>query len=133
MYAGLCDQASSLNSGDCYVLVSDSNVWVWDGQGSSEDERKLAAHVAETILANGRPIKALVEGQEPEAWWAALGGKTAYANDKHLQSAPHEPRLFFVNGNSQNFTVEEVEHFSQDDLEQSGTFLLDLFEEVYVW
>ena len=125
--------AGSLNSGDCYVLLSGQSVWVWDGQGSSEDERALAASVAKTILAEGRPIKALTEGQEPEEWWTALGGKAPYANDKHLQSLPHESRLFQINGNSANFTVEEVENYSQDDLDQGSTFILDMFSEVYVW
>ena len=125
--------AGSLNSGDCFVLLTAGAAFTWSGAGSNADEQALAAKVSKEILAEGRPIVAVNEAQEPEEFWAALGGKAPYANDKHLQADPVEPRLFQVSGVTGNFTVEELCNFTQDDLAQDSTFILDTVAEVAVW
>lgn len=103
------------------------------GKGSNADEQSLASKVCRDILSGGRDISSVPEGSEPEAFWSALGGQAAYANDKHLQSLPAEPRLFQVSGVTGNFTVEELFQWSQDDLAQDATFILDTVAEVAVW
>ena len=73
------------------------------GKGSNSDEQSLASKVCRDILSGGRDISSVPEGSEPEAFWAALGGQAAYANDKHLQSLPAEPRLFQVRSPMRSF------------------------------
>jgi hypothetical protein len=87
-------------SGDCFVLLTPSTAFQWIGNGSNADERAVCERVAREVLAGDkRGVEVAVEGQEPEAFWAALtGGKGEYANEKHLQSLPAEPRLFQVSG-----------------------------------
>ncbi len=39
-------QASSLNTNDCFVLVSPQETYVWLGKGSTGDEREMAKILA---------------------------------------------------------------------------------------
>ena len=73
--------ATSLNSGDCFVLVCPSNVMVWNGSGATDGEKETAANIG-TILAGdflgvgGRALSTLEEGSESENFWSTLfGGK----------------------------------------------------------
>lgn len=38
--------AASLNTNDCFVLVSPGETYVWMGKGSTGDERETAKHLA---------------------------------------------------------------------------------------
>lgn len=132
----VASSAASLNSSDCFVLLTDSTVFNWAGQGSNQDERATASSLAQKVLApSGANVTDIQEGSEPEDFWTALGGKQSYANARQLRTAVVEPRLFQVTGvtASGNFVAEEVFTFSQDDLVQDGVFILDTVAEVYVW
>ncbi|NXD37111.1 VILI protein, partial [Copsychus sechellarum] len=126
-------RASSLNSNDVFVLKTPSCCYLWYGKGCSGDEREMAKTVADIISKMEKPVVA--EGQEPPEFWLALGGKSQYANSKRLQeetpSVP--PRLFECSNKTGNFLATEIIDFTQEDLEESDVYLLDTWDQVFLW
>jgi len=134
------EEAKHLNSGDCFVLLTPGTMYVWNGNASSEGERATATGVAE-LLKDNPPIKEgtvrdvvlVPEGEEPEPFWAAVGGKAEYASMSVGEVPPAEPRLFQCTNMTGVFTCEEVFDFDQADLIDDDVMLLDAFNTVYVW
>eukprot|EP00455_Lapot_gusevi_P028885 TRINITY_DN3093_c0_g1_i8.p1 TRINITY_DN3093_c0_g1~~TRINITY_DN3093_c0_g1_i8.p1 ORF type:complete len:438 (-),score=208.09 TRINITY_DN3093_c0_g1_i8:58-1371(-) len=124
--------ASSLNSGDTFVLLTEAHQYVWFGQHSNDEERQVARNVA-AVLKGNRASSEVTEGNEPAAFWDALGGRAEYTTYKNLEGEPKEPRLFHCSNATGRFKIEEVFNFTQDDLISDDIMILDLFTEVYVW
>ncbi|KAG8125259.1 hypothetical protein E2320_020587 [Naja naja] len=142
-------RASSLNSNDVFILKTQSCCYLWYGKGCSGDEREMAKSVSDLISRTEKVVVA--EGQEPAAFWIALGGKSQYANNKRrsFQAAPRvalsifrrlqeetvsvTPRLFECSNKTGKFLATELTNFTQDDLEQDDVFLLDAWDQVYFW
>ncbi|NWS03260.1 villin-1 [Motacilla alba alba] len=126
-------RASSLNSNDVFVLKTPSCCYLWYGKGCSGDEREMAKTVADIISKMEKPV--IAEGQEPPEFWLALGGKSQYASNKRLQeenpSVP--PRLFECSNKTGTFLATEIIDFTQDDLEESDVYLLDTWDQVFLW
>ncbi|NXR93946.1 VILI protein, partial [Hypocryptadius cinnamomeus] len=126
-------RASSLNSNDVFVLKTPSCCYLWYGKGCSGDEREMAKTVADIISKMEKPV--IAEGQEPPEFWLALGGKSQYASSKRLQeenpSVP--PRLFECSNKTGTFLATEIIDFTQDDLEESDVYLLDTWDQVFLW
>jgi hypothetical protein len=125
-------KATSLNSGDVFILNTPNQQYVWYGKGSNVDEKKTGKHIGD-IVKGPRKQTVVEEGKEPQDFWDKLGGKTQYADDDFLQDDPVEPRLFQMSNATGVFKVEEIFNFSQDDLTNDDVYLLDTFNEVYVW
>jgi hypothetical protein len=68
------------------------------------------------FLCPGKQPVLINEGEEPEPFWDALGGKQEYKLQKTLVPASREARLFQLLDNSGGITVAELRNFSQDDL-----------------
>ena len=66
--------ATRLNSGDCFVLVTDDRAVVWHGAGASDAEVESATAIG-NILNGKREVTDIKEGEEDDAFWAALGGQ----------------------------------------------------------
>lgn len=49
-------------------------------QGCSGDERMMATEMSDRLFRQYKEV--VMEGQEPNEFWAALGGKAPYASDK---------------------------------------------------
>lgn len=130
----VAEKAASLNSGDCFVLLTPKTLFVWEGRHSNAAERATAASVAKH-LQGARALTAVAEGAEPDEFWAALGGKGDYAAFREVQPSHLflEPRLFHCSNASGAFRVAEVFRFSQPDLCQDDVYLLDTGREVFVW
>lgn len=124
--------AFSLNSGDCYILLTSWTEYVWCGKGSSAEERQYGQSIAEVLRGSLR-VQIVEEGEEPEEFWDALGGKTDYPTSKEMQEGAREPRLFHGSNRTGAFMLEEIFNFNQDDLINEDVFLLDTFQEVYIW
>ncbi|KAL1248693.1 hypothetical protein QQF64_022011 [Cirrhinus molitorella] len=126
-------RASSLNTNDVFLLKTHQNVFLWYGKGCSGDEREMGKAVADLLSEQDKQI--VMEGQEPAAFWVALGGKAPYASDKRLEKevALHEPRLFECSNQTGRFLMTEVADFSQDDLDEDDVMLLDTWEEIFLW
>ncbi|XP_064608792.1 gelsolin, cytoplasmic-like [Liolophura sinensis] len=128
------DVAASLNSNDVFVVETDYDTFLWVGQGSSPEEATMATDMIGFLSPNRQPVL-VDEGNEPEDFWEALGGKGEYVTAKRLENTKTyvPPRLFQASNASGKFRVEEVVDFSQEDLCEDDVFLLDTFDEVYVW
>lgn len=124
--------AASLNSNDVFVLLTPAAMFVWQGKGSNADERKCGENIAK-VLQGKRKTVVVEEGKEPAEFWNGLGGKGEYASEGYLYEGAREPRLFQCSNASGQFVVEEIFNFSQDDLDQNDIFILDTYNEVYVW
>jgi villin 1/advillin len=123
---------ASLNSGDCFVLLTPNTQYVWLGDGSNHKERDCAKTVAESLKGN-RQVLMLKEGQEPVAFWGFIGGNGEYTKQKDMPDESHEPRLFWGSNKTGSFQLEEVFNFSQTDLTPDDVFILDTHNEVWVW
>lgn len=126
------EAASSLNAGDCFVLQTPTVVYFWKGQKALEVEAETAKIVAETLQST-RTFEALEEGAEPDAFWAALGGKGDYPQAKDVPATSLEPMLFQCSNSTGALTIDPVFDFSQADLTEEDVFLLDSFTTVFVW
>ena len=124
--------ASSLNSGDCFVLLTPPVMFVWLGTGANESERHTAQHVA-ARMQEKRRLQLVNEGTEPPPFWAALGGKGAYPNAKVLPDADREPMLFCASNATGALRFEPIFDFAQADLDHDDVFLLDTFTTIFVW
>lgn len=123
---------SSLNSGDVFVLRTSALMYIWHGKGSNAEERKCADNVAKLIQGK-RKVEKVDEGKEPQGFWEAIGGKGKYASDGYLYEGAREPRLFQCSNASGAFKIEELFNFSQEDLDINDVFLLDTYNELYLW
>jgi len=126
------EAASSLNSGDCFVLLTPSTLFVWQGSGANESEVETATKVAET-LKFARAFEHIVEGSEPDAFWSAIGGKGEYPQTKVALDVEREPMLFHCSNETGTFKIEPIYEFAQADLEEDDVHILDVYTSVFVW
>jgi hypothetical protein len=138
----VAEKAVSLNSGDCFVLETPEQLYLWYGKGCSGDEREFTNEIIRLIQfdsANTDPEK-VHEGTEPEEFWKALGtnakdGRAAYAHTvkEDDDEEEHEPRLFQCSDARGYFWAEEIHDFDQEDLIEEDVMLLDTHREVIIW
>ena len=127
------EKASSLFSGDCFILVTPKTVYCWQGNGANDDEKDTANGLCE-LLKDDRQIEIVAEGNETDDFWGFLGGKGEYAKvDTAGELEIAEARLFQCTNKTGVFDVEEIYNFCQDDLINDDVMLLDTFTAVYVW
>lgn len=126
-------RAASLNANDVFVLKTDTMCYLWCGKGCSGDEREMAKTVANIISTQDK--QTILEGQESDEFWVALGGKAPYSSDKRFQEAvvQYKPRLFECSNQTGRFIMTEVVDFAQSDLDEEDVMLLDTWEELFLW
>jgi len=131
----------SLNGGDCFMLETPKQLYLWFGKGCNGDEREFTNNMAGKIQWDcpADPEK-IMEGTEPAEFWACLGsnetdGRSAYQHSKQTfeDEVEHEARLFQCSDASGNFWAEEIFDFDQVDLIEEDVMLLDTHREVFVW
>jgi len=130
--AQVAEVTASLNSGDCFVLLTPATMYVWLGKNSNDLEKEHSLSVA-TLLQESRALETTPEGEEPAEFWTPLGGKGEYAEHGEEMAEVKDPRLFQCSNAHGFFKAEEVCNYSQDDLISDDVFILDCFVEVYVW
>jgi advillin len=66
--------AASLNSADCFVLVTPANVYSWKGNGATPDEHTVATNIASILAGNylGDPPPHFAFSHEPQVSEAEL-------------------------------------------------------------
>jgi Gelsolin repeat/Villin headpiece domain len=125
--------AASLNSGDCFVLLTPATMYVWQGQGANDSERATAHNIAK-LLQGSRALVDVNEGEEPAEFWEPIGGQGDYTKVKLLDDQqPREARMFHVSNVTGVMKAEEICDFTQDDLINDDVMLLDTYTEVFVW
>lgn len=73
-------KAENLNSTESFFVAQQGadHCWAWNGFGSSTGEKLFAARMSKILNCSSCDI--IDEGTEDDGFWAALGGKTEYAN-----------------------------------------------------
>ncbi|XP_044149208.1 adseverin [Bufo gargarizans] len=126
--------ASSLNSNDVFVLkLKNNSGYQWVGRGASGEEEKGAQYITNVLKCKTARIN---EGQEPDDFWSALGGRKSYQTSELLgsQQGDHPTRLFGCSNRSGRFVIEEVPgEFTQEDLAEDDVMLLDTWEQIFLW
>jgi hypothetical protein len=126
------EKATSLNSGDVFVLLNPSTEMIWYGKGASDTERATAKRIADKLVVNRNQVE-MNEGEETDEFWETLGGQTPYATSKVMEAGAKPPRLFQCSNVTGDFVVEEIFNFNQDDMTMDDVFLLDTFDQVWLW
>ncbi|KAL7860699.1 hypothetical protein AOLI_G00170480 [Acnodon oligacanthus] len=142
--------ARSLNSGDCFLLVTPSLCFLWTGQLSNGSERETASAMASLVVTQrdlgcqAAEVIHLDEGVNLEAeesaeFWKLLGGKTHYSgcsdDDEHYETAISESNCVYRLQGDRLVPHEQgwacIPHFSL--LDSSQILLFDFGSEVYLW
>ena len=127
------ESCSSLNSNDVFLLETPSVTYIWAGKESSDEEKEMSKKIIE-IVSPEREIVEIAEGEEPDEFWAGLGGKGDYGTTRELASRPLlEPRLFKLSNETGKFIVEEICNFIQEDLAEDDVMVLDSGDALYIW
>ncbi|KAG5010432.1 hypothetical protein JHK82_019079 [Glycine max] len=94
MQAIQVDQVStSLNSSYCYILQSKASIYTWIGILSSVRDHNLLDRMVELSNPTWLPVS-VREGNEPDIFWDALGGKAEYPKGKEIQGFIDDSHLF---------------------------------------
>lgn len=128
--------AASLNSNDVFLLLTQSEGYLWYGKGCSGDERELAKELAGRVAPRfAEDFEKIQECREPERFWQFLGGKGEYASGHYFeQEIPEYPaRLFLCSNATGRFEVEEIFNFTQEDVEDDDVMLLDTHDTCFIW
>ncbi|XP_050986409.1 supervillin isoform X9 [Labeo rohita] len=145
-------RVSSLNSGDCFLLVTPEHCFVWIGEFANVIERAKASELATFIQLNhdlgcrATQIETIEEGvnaQSPAAteFWKTLGGPASY----HPAGSPDEDEMFESAVVETNciFRLVDDKLLPDDDfwgkvprstlLGSKEVIVFDFGSEVYVW
>lgn len=128
--------ATSLNSNDAFILVTPRGSYVWFGKRATGDEREFAKAATGSISELAKRYEPVREGEEPQIFWDALGGKKEYVSVKDEKDDTMDvrpPRLFHCSNDKGYFYAEEVFDFTQDDLEEDDVMILDTFKTAFLW
>ncbi|XP_057713373.1 supervillin-like isoform X2 [Corythoichthys intestinalis] len=145
-------RASSLNSGDCFLLVTPEHCFVWIGEFSNVIERAKAMDLAQFIqtkkdlgcrASKVQTIEEGVQTQSPDSqeFWTILGGQSSYQS-----AGPPEEDDRFENAIVETnciFRLLDDKLMPDDDewgkvprcslLSSKEVVVLDFGSEVYVW
>ncbi|ODM95069.1 Gelsolin, cytoplasmic [Orchesella cincta] len=128
--------AASLDSDDVFVLDGPGVTYMWIGNGASEDEKAMGRNV-DKLVSPDRVATVVAEGSEPEEFWKLLGGKGPYNKEEYERDTPSlEATLFHcsINPPSTKLNVEEINNFTQDDLNEDDVMVLDTgADEIFIW
>ncbi|KAG9142016.1 hypothetical protein Leryth_009373 [Lithospermum erythrorhizon] len=127
------DQVSnSLNSSYCYILKTQKSTFTWLGRLSSARDHDLLHRMLDMINPSWQPTL-VREGNEPDEFFSALGGKAEYPTEKYFVGYREDPHLFICKSFEGDLKVKEIFNFSQDDLTTEDVFVLDCHHEIYIW
>lgn len=95
--------ASSLNSGDVFILAMSDDIIQWNGADANKKEKAKALEVTKAIKDDERGGKARIavcdEGEETDAFWKGVGGKGSIkpaVSDEEVANGKSEPKLYQV-------------------------------------
>ncbi|XP_054615893.1 supervillin [Dunckerocampus dactyliophorus] len=144
--------ANSLNSGDCFLLVTTENCVLWSGKSANEKERAKAAELASFIHSHkdlgcqATKVVHLEEGLNCDSsqatdFWNVLGGRTPSRGASSLE----DDELYERGAVESNCVYKLVENRlvpheqawasmpSMSLLESSQALVFDFGSEVYLW
>eukprot|EP00966_Prymnesium_polylepis_P251937 5824570-Prymnesium_polylepis.1 len=136
--------ADSLNEGDVFILDQGSTLVQWNGRESSKKERSKALQVCNTIKDDERggkcEVTVCLQGEEPEDFWQALGGRPAEigeatSDDDPKMAGKGAARLVRVSDESGTIELTEVSvgGLERSMLDTNDVFIVDLHTDIFVW
>ncbi|KAI6228390.1 Gelsolin-like protein 1 [Aphelenchoides besseyi] len=123
-----------LNSDDSFIIDAvNGGVFVWIGKGCTLAERKKAQiYGTEYIKQLKRPaftqVIRVLEGAEPERFTQFFTNWNA-----QLKNTSFRPKFFNVSNETGKLAIEQVENFTQEDLNPEDTTLVDAKNKIYIW
>jgi gelsolin len=140
--------ASSLNSGDIFILDKGLDLYQMNGKKSSAGERMKAGQLARAIddERKGQVRVHVAEQGDGDAdfwptFWATLGGEGPISDESGSDAeataeASKTKKLFRLSENNGKFDFTEVASggpFKKSQLDSNDVFILDQGQEVFVW
>ncbi|XP_078701607.1 uncharacterized protein LOC144927773 isoform X5 [Branchiostoma floridae x Branchiostoma belcheri] len=144
-------KAVSLNSGDCFILVTPNIVVNWIGEFANVIEKAKSAEIASVVQAKkdlGCKASTLINLEEPrkelhkaKPFWKALGGKTDYQDAGDVnEDEIYEMKVAATNCVYQvqdNKLVPYEDYWGKlpriDMLDSKQVLVFDFGSELYVW
>ncbi|KAJ0169439.1 hypothetical protein K1T71_015026 [Dendrolimus kikuchii] len=134
------ETANSLEDDDVYLLETKDGVVVWNGKESNAKEQEAAQEFVK-LIAGDKEITTMEQGEETDAFWEALGGQIDEKEDPSgwrlaVNRRVTTPKILTdvtvtVTGRVKFEDMDQ--EFSQQDLSDDGTYILDTGEELYLW
>lgn len=124
--------SSSLNSSYCYILQTEASFFTWIGSLSSTRDHDLLDRMLDVIGPAWQPMS-VREGNEPDAFWNALGGVAEHPREKLFNGYTEDPNLFTCAIIENDLKVKEIFDFTQDDLTTEDVLVLNCHNEIHVW
>lgn len=122
--------AAFLHSEGTFVVVAGGSTYIWLGKAT----RLFPSHeaVKSLILRVGHgPTVPIMEGEEEADFWKAIGGPGRYC--KKDRRSQWVPRLFEGYAQDGQLRMREIVNYSQADLSEQQSYLLDAYDKLYVW
>lgn len=88
------------------------------------------------LVSPGREAIVVKEGSEPGQFWKLLGGKGEYNKEEYVEETPSlQAKLFHcsITPPSTRLDIEEIHHFTQEDLNEDDVMVLDTGDEIFIW
>eukprot|EP01006_Ploeotia_vitrea_P060007 TRINITY_DN75139_c0_g1_i1.p1 TRINITY_DN75139_c0_g1~~TRINITY_DN75139_c0_g1_i1.p1 ORF type:complete len:374 (-),score=84.86 TRINITY_DN75139_c0_g1_i1:81-1151(-) len=128
--------ATSLNSGDVFILDQGKAIWQWHGTNSSPFEKNKARELSSQIAdENGGNVTVINQGEEPEEFWAGLGGQGDVQESEGsralLNEEPADKKVFCLSEEEDALNFAELE--GAETLASDNVFVVDVGDEVFVW
>ena len=135
--------ASSLNTGDVFILDTASKIFLFNGKDANRMEKMKGLEVASRIKdqeRGGRPELVFMD-EEPRCaeFWDALGGYTEITDPGPADDAVTHtaPKMFKISDASGSVTFEPVVlpdgKLKRDLLDTNDVFLVDVGSKVFIW
>ncbi|KAL8565218.1 hypothetical protein ACOMHN_001116 [Nucella lapillus] len=124
-----------LNSSAAFILLTPDRCLLWYGKMTGGSEREFSKTML-AFLDSSRTYsyELVTEGKEPDSFWEVLGPKGPY--EEHFQHTTlhrRTPRMTLCSGTDSDVTFQEIPDFAQEDLTESDIFILDVFDQVFLW
>eukprot|EP01117_Protostelium_nocturnum_P004986 TRINITY_DN1807_c0_g1_i2.p1 TRINITY_DN1807_c0_g1~~TRINITY_DN1807_c0_g1_i2.p1 ORF type:complete len:861 (-),score=194.07 TRINITY_DN1807_c0_g1_i2:34-2616(-) len=119
--------SSLLNSNDVFILTHENKNYLWIGKHSEIGNHPTSTFIHPTIPQKG-DIQIIDEGDETEEFWKLLGGKKGYFNEEQ-----GTVKLFHCHFATGAISADRIWDFSQEDLVERDTMILDAKNRVFVW
>ncbi|CAH2083726.1 unnamed protein product [Euphydryas editha] len=135
------ESSSSLENDDVFILETAGKVYLWNGKEALKQENEAAKNFVSLLIGDEKELEEVQQGEEPEEFWEVLGGppeedevKSSWKTNVNRRVTT-SPTLTAVTVTlSGKVKFEELPpKFTQEDLSDDGTYILDNGEELYVW
>lgn len=132
--------ASSMNHGDTFIVDAGLKLYQWNGSGSGPFEKSKAATVCAQIdseRSGEAEIIVVEDGEEDDAFWAALGGAAGDVGDAASGGADADAKeddakkMFKISDASGELEMTDVGFDAS--LASSDAFVVDVGSRVFVW